>query len=95
MDIVQRTVDAVTAYNTLAMLGEPKIVSASIMADDTYDLSAQPNILYVGNAEYHELRRGYHHSLPDRAGNVHFMGMRIVEVRLDSWLQVTYVRFAK
>lgn len=95
MDIVQRIVDALTAYNTLAMCGAPKIVSESIMADNTYDLPARPNILYVGEVEYHELRRGYHHSMPDKLGNVYFMGMMVIGVRLENWLQVTYVRGTK
>lgn len=96
VDIVQRIVDALTAYNTLVMCGSaPKLVSASVMASDTYELPAKPNVLYVGDSEYHELRRDHHHSMPDKLGNVYFMGMMVIIVRLEHWLQVTYVRGTK
>lgn len=48
---------------------------------------APPNVLYVGNEEALELRLR-------RAGDT-IMGMRVVQVRLDSWLQCAYVEGVK
>lgn len=47
----------------------------------------QPNVLYVGNEEALDLRL--------RREGDSIMGMRVIQVRLDSWLQCTYVEGVK
>lgn len=91
LGIDDRITDAVAAYNTIAMCGPARLVSATVMASDTYDMPAQPNILYIGSDEFHALIVAEAFGPYVQLSKLNYKGMRVIRVRLQTWLQVTYV----
>lgn len=85
MDITQRVAEAL------------RVVAADFATMHEHDLErssyAQPleaNVVYLGADECRELRVGTHSTMFSGAAQ-YIIGLRIVEVRLSNWLQVTHV----
>ena len=92
MHIVERVYGAIRTYQSVSVMGVTLLgeQNASV-SDGLYDIP-QPNVIYVGEVEYLEIRKDMRCTLPrERGGFIQFMGLNVIEVRLAEWLQVTYV----
>lgn len=93
MKIAERLATAIHTWQALYLKAQASSVCDS-KPGDTFDI-AHPNVTYLGQVEYHDVIRERVAQMPDRDGTQRVMGMTIIRVHLESYLQVAYVEGVK